>query len=178
MCIFFHEYTHKWVLNLFIEGGRERVRDHHIYSLQRFFCPTLCLRLPKCLSAYVIAHIYIYIYRERERERERDLLQNICVCVSHSVRSNSSWPWAHQAPLSMGFSRQEYWSGLPFPSPGDLPNPGIKPMSLESPTLAGRFFTTSTTWEAHTIYWSLPRLCLQTILLFEPDLRFLGEMTI
>ena len=39
------------------------------------------------------------------------------------------WTVAHQAPLSMGFSRQEYWSGLPFPSPGDLPNPGIKPGS-------------------------------------------------
>ena len=49
---------------------------------------------------------------------------------------------AHQAPLSMGFSRQEYWSGLPFPSPGDLPDPGIKPESPESPALAGGFFTT------------------------------------
>ena len=39
------------------------------------------------------------------------------------------WTVAHQAPLSMGFSRQEYWSGLPFPSPGDLPNPGIEPRS-------------------------------------------------
>ena len=44
--------------------------------------------------------------------------------------------------LSMGFSRQEYWNGLPFPPSGDLPNPGIKPVSLESPALAGRFFTT------------------------------------
>ena len=49
---------------------------------------------------------------------------------------------ARQASLSMGFSRQEYWSKLPFPSPGDLPYPGIKPMSPESPVLAGRFFTT------------------------------------
>ena len=48
------------------------------------------------------------------------------------------WTVAHQAPQSMGFSRQEYWSGLPFPSPGDLPDPGIEP---ESPALAGRFFT-------------------------------------
>ena len=50
-----------------------------------------------------------------------------------------SWAVAHQAPLSMGFLRQEYWSGLPFPSAGDLPDPGIKP---KSPALAGRFFTT------------------------------------
>ena len=54
---------------------------------------------------------------------------------------------AWQAPLSMGFPRQEYWSGLPFPPTGDLPNPGIEPVSLMSPELAGRFFTTSTTWE-------------------------------
>ena len=49
------------------------------------------------------------------------------------------WTVAHQAPLSMGFSRQEYWSGLPFPPPGDLPDPGIKPASLTSPALAGGF---------------------------------------
>ena len=49
------------------------------------------------------------------------------------------WTEAHQSPLSMEFSRQEYWSELPFPSLGDLPNPGIE---LESPALAGRFFTT------------------------------------
>ena len=55
---------------------------------------------------------------------------------------------AHQAPLSMRFSRQEQRSGLPCPPPGDLPNPGIKPMSLTSPALAGEFFTTSATWEA------------------------------
>ena len=47
----------------------------------------------------------------------------------------------------MGFSRQGYWSGLPCPSPGALPNPGIKPTSLMSPALAGRFFTTSATWD-------------------------------
>ena len=56
--------------------------------------------------------------------------------------SNSATPWtvALQAPLSMGFPRHKYWSGLPFPPPGDLPNPGIKPVS---PALAGRFFTMS-----------------------------------
>ena len=48
----------------------------------------------------------------------------------------------------MGFSRQEFWSGLPFPPPGDLPNPGTEPASLMFPALAGEFFTTGTTWEA------------------------------
>ena len=55
---------------------------------------------------------------------------------------------ADHAPLSMGLSRQEYWGGLPFPSPGNLPRPGIEPLSLKSPALAGRFFTTSAMWEA------------------------------
>ena len=50
---------------------------------------------------------------------------------------------AHQAPLSMAFSRPEYWSGLPFPPPEELPNPGIEPASLRSPALAGGFFITS-----------------------------------
>ena len=58
------------------------------------------------------------------------------------------WTVAHQALLSMGFSKQDYWSGLSFPSPGDLPDPGIESASLASPTLAGGFFTTSATWEA------------------------------
>ena len=57
------------------------------------------------------------------------------------------WSLAHQAPLSMGFPRQEHQSGLPFPSPGDLPDLGIK-LCLLSPTLAGEFLTASTTWEA------------------------------
>ena len=56
---------------------------------------------------------------------------------------------ACQFPLSMGFPRQEYWSGLLFPSPGDLSDPGIEPVSPASPVLAGGFFTTSTTWDAH-----------------------------
>ena len=65
--------------------------------------------------------------------------------------SNSATPCtvASQASLSMEFSRQEYWSGLPCPSPGDLPNPGIEPWPL---ALAGRFFTTCATWEAQGLY--------------------------
>ena len=61
------------------------------------------------------------------------------------------WTVAHQAPLSMAFSRQEYWSGLPCPPPRDLADPRIELVSLTSPALAGRFFTTSTTWESHTV---------------------------
>ena len=70
--------------------------------------------------------------------------------LSYSVMSDSVTPWtvAHQAPPAMEFSRQEYWSGVPFPSPGDLPDPGIEPMYLLSFASAGVFFTTSATWEA------------------------------
>ena len=60
----------------------------------------------------------------------------------------SPWTVARQALLSMGFPRQEHWNGLPFPPPGNLPDPGIEPKSLVSPALGGGFFTTSATWEA------------------------------
>ena len=69
----------------------------------------------------------------------------VCVCAVLSCVQLFVIPWtaAHQVPLSMGFSRQEYWSGLLFSPPGDLPDPGIKPSTLVSPALADRFFTTA-----------------------------------
>ena len=73
----------------------------------------------------------------------------VCACMhSCSVTSNSARPWtiAHKTPVSMRFFQQEYWSGLPFPILGYLPNPGMEPMSLMSPALAGGLFTTNTTW--------------------------------
>ena len=57
--------------------------------------------------------------------------------------------YTHQAPLPLEFSRQEYWSGVPLPTPGYLPNPAIKTLFLASPALAGWFITTSVTWEAY-----------------------------
>ena len=73
--------------------------------------------------------------RER-RNMGKDRYEWVCVCVSRSVVSDpfvTLWTVDRQAPLSMGFSRQqEYWNGLPFPSPGDLPKPGIEPISLMS----------------------------------------------
>jgi len=74
---------------------------------------------------------------------------NACYHFSHVWIFAILWIIAHQAPLSMGFSRQEYWSELPFPSPGNLPDPGIEPVFLMSASLAGNFFITSATWEAH-----------------------------
>ena len=67
---------------------------------------------------------------------------------SHVLLFLILWTVACQAPLSIGFSRQEYWDGLLFPTPGDLPNPEIKPASFKSPALPTGFFTTSATWEA------------------------------
>ena len=75
--------------------------------------------------------------------------------LSHVRLFATPWTVAYQAPLSMDFSKQEYWSGLPFPTPVDLPNPGIKLMSLVFPALAGRFFTTSTIWEARQVIYPL-----------------------
>ena len=68
---------------------------------------------------------------------------------SHVQLFVTPWTAAHQVPLFMGFSRQEYWSRLPYPPPGYLFNLGTEPMSLMYPTLAGGLFTTSATWEAH-----------------------------
>ena len=81
---------------------------------------------------------------------EPDLREG-CTVLSHFCRVQlfvTLWTIAHQAPPSMGFSRQEYCNKLPCPPPGDLPKPGVEPASLMCPALAGGFFTASTTWEA------------------------------
>ena len=68
----------------------------------------------------------------------------VCVWAKYVQLFVTLWTIAHQAPLPMKFSKQKYWSGLQWPSPGYLPDPGIDPISLISPALAGGFFTTST----------------------------------
>ena len=83
------------------------------------------------------------------------------LCILHAWLLQSCpmlrhpWTVAYEAPLSMGFSRQEYCSGLLCPPPGDLPDPGIEPVSLTSPLLAGGFFITSAIWEAHACFLGL-----------------------
>ena len=81
------------------------------------------------------------------RDQIKPQLQQLCCAksLSHVWLFEIPWTVAHQAPLSMGFSRQEYWSGLPCPPPGDLPDPGTDPVSLKSSALTGRFFTASAT---------------------------------
>ena len=84
---------------------------------------------------------------ERRVKRVGDTWCLYSVSVLGRVRLFATpWTITRQAPLSMGFSRQEYWSGLPFPTPGDLPNSEIEPTSLASPALAGKFLTTVPCW--------------------------------
>ena len=83
-------------------------------------------------------HTYIYIY-----------LYIHAQSLSCGPLFVTLWTVAHQAPLSMEFSRQKYWSDVPFPSPGDLPDLGIKPMSPASPVLTGRFFNTEPPRKPH-----------------------------
>ena len=75
---------------------------------------------------------------------------------SHIRLFATQWTVACQAPLSVGFSRQEYWSGLPYPPSGDLLNPGTEPASLMSPALAGGLFNTSATWDAFLFFQASP----------------------
>lgn len=86
------------------------------------------------LMKYASAHLHL-------NNECLSYLGKVFIVCARSVVSSSAAPWtvAHQSPLTMGFSRQEYWSGLPCPSPGYLPDPGTE---LESPALAGRFCTT------------------------------------
>ena len=91
----------------------------------------------------------------------------MCAVLSHFSRVQlfaTPRTVARQAPLSMGFSRQEYWHGLPCPPPGDLPDLGIEPGSLMSPALSGKFFTTSATWE---MSYALFNRCVTTLILLD-----------
>ena len=88
------------------------------------------------------------------------VIKHVCVLslFSRVPLFATLWTVAHQATLSMGFSRQEYWSGLPCPPAGDLLDLGIKPMSLASPVLAAEFIIPRTTWEALYICQNLQNI--------------------
>ena len=97
------------------------------------------LQIARLLFLFLCGYIPLFVYA--------------CV-LSHFSRVQlfaTLWTVACQAPLSLGFPRQEHWTGLPFPFPDDLPYPGIEPMSLMSPALASGFFTPSATWEAQNL---------------------------
>ena len=120
------------------------------------------LRL-KSISANYITYTWI-IWRFKEKVYLLSALAPLpllAVRMLSRVRlSVTPWIVAWQAPLSTGLSRQEYWSGLAFPSPGDLPDPETEPTSFVSPALAGQILYHSTTWEAiHPVYF----LCLWVV---------------
>ena len=103
------------------------------------------------LSLLILLFMYGFVY-----------LMWACACaksLSHVRLFVTPWTIACQAPRFMGFSRHEYWNGLPFSSPRYLHDPGIKPASLLSPALAGGFFTITATWEALMVYYNSVTFC-------------------
>ena len=88
----------------------------HCWLSQSYLFPCVCVCVCACACAWSVSHVTLFV---------------------------TPYTAARQAPLSLGFPKQEYWSGLPFPPPGNLPNPGIKPTSLAPPALAGGFFTSA-----------------------------------
>ena len=115
---------------------------------KRPLCPGLHCPFSPAISLCCKTQASVY-YDEQLQERRK----NRMVCFSCVQLFVTLWTVALQVPLSMGFSRYEYWSVLPCPPPGDLPNAGIKPASLTSPALAGRFFTNGATWKALLMPW-------------------------
>ena len=118
----FHSWQRSWGRRLGIRKGGIEPREKNLGKLQEMVRDreVWCAVVRACMLSH-FSHIWLFA---------------------------TMWTVAGQPPLSMGFSRQEYRSGLPCNPPGDLPGSGIKPISLMSPALAGGFFTTSTTWEA------------------------------
>ena len=96
----------------------------------------------KVNQLYIYINKYTYVYIIHACVLNRFSRVQLCATL---------WTVAYQDPLFMGFPRQESWSELPCPPPGDLPDPGIEPVSPESPALAGGFFTTSATWKPQWI---------------------------
>ena len=124
---------------------RVRKKEHFLSP----YCPLqsgVCSRisLPALAGDVCLTYIDADTYCECMR---------VCSVVSDSLRPHGLI--AYRAPLSREFSRQKYWSGLPFPSPGDLPNSGVKPMSLPSHALAGRLFTTTHLEALYTVHLHL-----------------------
>ena len=108
-----------------------------------------CLENPRDGGAWWAAVYGVAQSRTRLKRLSSSSSSMVSQSLSCSVLSDSVilWTVGYQASLSMGFSRQEYWSRFLFTTPGDLPNPGIEPASLEFRALAGRFFNHCATWE-------------------------------
>ena len=118
------------------------------------------LRVSKDLNQ---GHVRIRLFCGSSRDGFTDNVTQMCAkSLQLYPTLLAAWTIAHQAPLPMQLSRQEYWSGVSFPIPGDLSDPGIEPKPPAFPALAGEFFTTRITWETlqpHPNCWSNSGLC-------------------
>ena len=158
------------------EGLQRRVHDHVV---RKFDCRSYsrfcdCLQTGQSLNKYISIMIDLMMSSEKVKVL---VLSRVWLFATPQTT-------AHQDPLSMGFSRQEYWSGLSFPSPGDLPNPGIKPRSFASFSrgssqfrdqtqvfcIAGRFFTIWVTREAPNVMMKCIRICKLHVGNISPDI--------
>ena len=151
-----HGLTDEW----FLYSGQES-RTTYAFRLPhqarkvktRIIESTTCIFLKKefLYQEDSSARVWLFVWIHKVAAPATLILKVLCyllsLCFSHVWLSATPGTIACQAPLSMGFSRQENWSGLPFPPPRHLPNPGVEPASHLSPALAGGFLTTSTTWE-------------------------------
>ena len=137
------------------------------------------------LAGFAGIHSWVLKKRELVQGNKKQSLQkyhNPKICIPAHLPScvqlfAAPWTVAHQAPLPMEFSRQEYWNGVAFPPPMDLPNSGIKPMSLASPTLAGGFFTTSASWEISYTYMQTQK-CIYSSSIWVPHSFLQIELTL
>ena len=124
-----------------------------LFHVEKFAGETWTRYIYSILEIFWLAHGCYFSDEKKKNSYCQQDIKHACVCMLNCFSRVwlfvTSWIVAHQAPLSMGILKARYWSGLPSPSPGDLPNPGVKPTSLKSPALTGRFFTTSATCEAH-----------------------------
>ena len=112
----------------------------------------------RCGLSVHLSHLSVFLFctnRIKSLSSEMILLVPVCAVLSRFSRVRlfaTLWTVAHQAPLTMRFSRQEYWSEQSCSPPGGLPDPGTEPKSLTSPALSGGLFTPSTTWDAQWPY--------------------------
>ena len=121
-------------------------RKKHVFSLSLISVSLVSIWDDKSSQNYCGEHFIMYVSQIIVLCTWN--LYTVCVCVFSCVQLFATpWTVARQAPLSMGFSRKGYWSGLPFPPLGDLPNLGTEFASFASSALTGRFFTIGTTWE-------------------------------
>ena len=113
--------TGKYIHYLIIKYGRKKYEKEYICNVYIYVCV--------CVSLCCVPESYTHNVMSTMKVKVTVKVK--VKSLSHVRLFATTWTVAHQAPPSMGFSRQEHWSGLPFPSPGDLPNPGIEPRSPE-----------------------------------------------